>query len=83
MQGCRVPVFFVTVFLLVYTLSPYLGIPGWIIACAYIASPLMVIWMVVAVLQNGKSSGRTFNKGYFYDHEDAPQSVDKDIKNAA
>jgi len=78
MKGCKFSVVFVTGFLLVYTLSPYVGVPAWVISSAYLISPFLIGWMVVCVLKNGQPSGRTFDEGYFYDEESAPQSVDRE-----
>ena len=83
MQNSKLSVGIVTIFLLCYTLTPYVGIPAWVISSAYLLSPFLVVWMVVCVLKDGKPSERTFDEGYFYDEEEAPQSVDKDFRNAA
>ncbi|MCU0354467.1 MAG: hypothetical protein MUD08_12135 [Cytophagales bacterium] len=83
MQGCRFPILFVTAFLVVYTLSPHLGASPLMISSAYLASPFLVIWMVVRVLKKGEPSGRTFDEGYFYDDENAPQSIEREMRKAA
>ncbi len=76
MQNYKLSIGIVTLFLVCYTLSPFMGVPAWVISLAYAVSPFLVIWMVICVLKNGKPSGRTFDEGYFYDDTDAPTSVD-------
>jgi hypothetical protein len=83
MQYCKLSIGVVTAFLVCYTLSPYMGVPAWVISSAYLLSPFLVVWMVICILKKGQPSGRTFDEGYFYDDEQAPQSVEKDYRNAA
>jgi hypothetical protein len=75
MKGCRIPVLVTSLFLLVYTLSPYLGVPESLIALAYVMAPFMVIWMVLSILIKGEPSGKTFDEGHWYDDPTAPQPV--------
>jgi len=77
MKGCRIPVIVTSLFLLVYTASPYLGVPAPLIALAYVLAPFLVIWMVLSVLIKGEPSGRTFDEGHWYDDPAAPRSVGK------
>ena len=83
MQGCRFPILFATAFLVVHTLGSYLGASPLLISSAYLASPFLVVWMVVRVLKKGEPSGRTFDEGYFYDDEKAPQSAEREMRRAA
>ena len=78
MKGCRIPVLVTSLFLLVYTASPHLGVPAPLIALAYVLAPFLVIWMVLSVLIKGEPSGRTFDDGYWYDDPAAPRSVGKE-----
>jgi hypothetical protein len=75
MKGCRIPVLVTTIFLVVYTISPYIGVPEPVIALAYVLAPFLVIWMVFSILIKGEPSGRTFEDGYWYDDPAAPRSV--------
>jgi hypothetical protein len=75
MKGCRTPVLVTSLFLLVYTLSPYLGVPGPLIALAYVMAPFLVVWMVLSILIKGEPSGRTFDEGQWYDDPTAPRAA--------
>lgn len=63
----KFPVAFVTIFLLVYQSSPFLGFSDDLIVAMFVTLPLLTIWMVYSVLKHGEMSNKTFEEGYFYD----------------
>ncbi len=75
MKSCRIPVLVTSLFLLIYTISPHIGVPHQYITIAYVVSPFLVIWMVLSVLIQGEPPHRTFEEGFWYDDESAPRSV--------
>jgi hypothetical protein len=69
MKGLWLPISFVTIFLVVYTILAYTSGYGSAVMLMFVLSPFLVIWMVYRVLRDGKPSGRAFND-YFYDDVD-------------
>lgn len=75
-QNYKFSILCVTVYLILYTVSPYIGIPSWVIGTAYLISPFLVIWMVVSILKGEAYEGKTFDEGYFYADGHSPKSID-------
>jgi len=67
MEGVKIPVFVSTLYVIFYTISPYIGIPEGFIIAMYLFAPFVVLWLVLSILINGKDSGRKFSDGYWYD----------------
>ncbi|MDJ1466357.1 hypothetical protein QNI19_33295 [Cytophagaceae bacterium DM2B3-1] len=77
-QNYKFSIVCVTVYLILYTVSPYMDIPSWVIGTAYLLSPFLVVWMVISILKGEAYSGKTFDEGYFYADRNAPKSIDAD-----
>lgn len=74
LKSPRFALWFVSLFLLVYTAGASAGMPYGIVTFMFLLSPVLVLWLVYSVLRYGKPSGRTFDE-YFYD--DANIRADK------
>jgi hypothetical protein len=68
MQRIQIPLFLGTLFMLVYNFSPYMGFSDNVIVSMFLLSPLVVIWMVVRILKDGKPSTKTFTEHFYEDH---------------
>lgn len=73
MKQIKIPLFACTLYLSLYTLSPFIGIPDIMIIFMWVLSPFLVIWLVFHVLKDGKASDRTFEE-YWYDDVDIRRS---------
>lgn len=67
MKKVKFPVLFSTFYLLLHSISPYLGVPESVIIASWMLSPLLVIWMVVRVLKDGVPSDKTFDEHFYED----------------
>jgi len=59
----------VTLYLLIFKASPYLGIPDNIIMLMFAFSPFLIIYMVYVVLKFGKPSPHSFEERFYEDIE--------------
>jgi hypothetical protein len=59
----------VTLYLLFYQLTPFIGIPDKIISVLFIVSPFLVIAMVYFVLKYGKPSKYNFDERFYEDFD--------------
>ena len=57
-----------TVFMLVYNLSPFIGVPDEAIIAMFILSPLVLIYMAYVILRYGKPSKYTFEDRFYDDY---------------
>lgn len=67
MKNIKFPILAVTIFLLVYQISPYLGAKPNLIAILFALSPFIVVWMVVKILRKGEYNGKELNGEWGYD----------------
>lgn len=67
MKGIRLPVYVVTVYLILYTILHLAGVSLFILMPMFSVSPFLVIWMVYKVLKNGKPSSKTFEDQFYED----------------
>lgn len=67
MKGIRFPIFFVTLYLMIYTVLHHAGASLNILLPMFSISPILVIWMVYKVLKNGTPSGKTFDDQFYDD----------------
>ena len=65
-----------TLYLIVFQLSPYMGIPLWIIITMFLMAPLVVISLVLITLKYGEPSKFKF-EDRFYDDWDYKRNVVK------
>lgn len=67
MEGFRTAVWATSLFLLFYTLSPYIGLGEHWIVLLFLLSPFLMIWMVLSILIKGKPSSKKFDDGHLYE----------------
>jgi hypothetical protein len=58
-----------TLYLIIFQVSPYIGIPGEAIIAMFILSPFIVIYMAYVILKYGKPSKHTFEERFYEDHD--------------
>jgi hypothetical protein len=58
-----------TLYLIIFQVSPYIGIPGEAIIAMFILSPFIVIYMAYVLLKYGKPSKHTFEERFYEDHD--------------
>ena len=58
---------FTAFFILVYHMSPIIGLADDIIIAMFVTAPLLTFWMAYRVLKYGVESTKRFDDGYFYD----------------
>ncbi len=71
MQPVKLPLLISTLYLLLHTIAPFLGIPDVVIIASWALSPLLVVWMVYRVLKDGFASTQTFDEHFYEDVESA------------
>ncbi|ULQ54766.1 hypothetical protein [Flavihumibacter fluvii] len=67
MKKSTIVVVCVTLYMLLFHASPFLGVPDEIITGLFLLSPILVIYMAVVILKNGKPSGYSFNERFYDD----------------
>jgi len=58
-----------TLYLIIFQVSPYIGIPDEAIIAMFILSPFVVIYMAYVILKYGKPSKHTFEERFYEDHD--------------
>ncbi len=71
MKNIKLPIIFVTAYLFIYQLSPFIGFPEAVIIFMFLTLPLLTIWMVIRVLKDGEDTQLEFSEGHLY--EDMPK----------
>ena len=56
-----------TFFMVIYNLSPYLGIPDEFIIAMFIVSPIVLVYMAYVIMKFGKPSKHTFDEKFYDD----------------
>lgn len=69
MKNIRFPVYFTTLALLVYSILLLVAPGSVMVIVILLASPFLIVWMVIRVLKDGVESSRSFEE-YFYDDVD-------------
>ena len=72
MQEIRFPVYFVTGLLFLSAVCSGMQILPELVLLIFIASPFLVVWMVIRVLKDGKPSPYTSNERFYDDWEYRP-----------
>lgn len=69
MKKIRIPIFLATLYLLVYTTTPY-WTPEYITAIMYLFSPVIVISLVLIILKKGQPNPKklTFDEAFYEDY---------------
>ncbi len=58
MKNHKFATFFVTLYLVIFTVLTQLNVPLWVIGLMYLLSPVLVIWMVITVLKYASYNGK-------------------------
>jgi len=69
MKRIRFPVWFTTIYLVLFTWTALFGINPRLTGILFLFSPLLVIWMVYSVLKKGEYHGAGFNEKFYEDHD--------------
>ena len=67
MKNIQFPVYFTSLVLVFYTLTPYIGVPYALIATLFLSLNILIIWMVVRVLKDGVPSSKRFSESWYED----------------
>ena len=57
----------VSLFALVFQVSPYVGVPDAVIFGMFFVAPFAMVYMVYVILKYGVPSGRTFDERFYDD----------------
>lgn len=68
MNKVGIVVAFVTLYAVLFNLSPMLGFNERVIFGLFTLSPFLVIYMVYVVLRHGKAGNKTFDEQFYEDH---------------
>lgn len=71
MKNIKFPVTFASLYLLVYSIGPFVGAPEKLIITIFLFLPIVTIWMVIRILKDGEDTQLEFDEGHLY--EDMPQ----------
>jgi hypothetical protein len=67
MKKVKIVVLLVTLFVVVYHASPFVGVPQSVTVFMFILSPSLTIYMAYTILKYGKPSGKTFDETFYED----------------
>ena len=70
MKNIQFPVYFTSLVLAFYAMTPYLGVPYALVSTLFLALNVMIIWMVVRVLKDGVPSQHTWEETWYDDYSD-------------
>ena len=70
MKNIQFPVYFTSLVLAFYAMTPYLGVPYALVSTLFLALNVMIIWMVVRVLKDGVPSQQTWEETWYDDYSD-------------
>lgn len=70
MENIKFPVLFTTAFLLIYSILPVVGVGFSVMKILFVLSQVLVVWLVIRVLKDGKPSEKKFNEGDWYEDSD-------------
>lgn len=74
MKKIKWPITGVTVYMIFYQFTPYIGFGDEIILAMFAVSPIPITWMVYKILKDGIPSQRSFDE-YFYEDSDYKRNV--------
>ena len=69
MKKIKTVVAIVTLYLMLFQASPYIGFPDEVIFMMFCLSPFLVIYMVLVILKNGEPSKHTFDEKFYDDFD--------------
>ncbi|TRX58608.1 hypothetical protein FNH22_12055 [Fulvivirga sp. M361] len=67
MEKIKSPIVITTLFLVFYTLSPYVGLPYPFVFASFLTVNVLTIWMVLSILKKGTPSKKTFEEKWYED----------------
>ncbi|MEO1051979.1 MAG: hypothetical protein AAFX87_15210 [Bacteroidota bacterium] len=70
MEGLKFPVAFATVYLFIFLLARFLDPSGNLVVWLFLFAPIMMVWLVIRVLKDGKPSEKKWSDGHFYEDVD-------------
>ncbi len=70
MKNVRFPIFFATLYLLIYTVGANMGwLSTAVVATLWLLSPVVVGWMAYRILKYGVPSDHTFDERFYEDYK--------------
>jgi len=73
MRYIKFPVYFTTLFLMIYAMLPPLGTPFFIVFIFFVLMNFFLFWMVYKILKDGVPSGKKF-EDHWYDDVNLPRN---------
>lgn len=67
MKKLRIPIALASLYLLIYAISPDVGLSEKLTITMFTFSPFVVIGLVIWILKKGEPSDRKWSEGYFYE----------------
>ena len=67
MKHIKFPVYFTTIYLVIYTLLAQYEATQFLVPWLFVISPFVVLWMVYRVLKYGVESKKTFEEAFYED----------------
>lgn len=68
MKQLKAPVFFVSILVLIYAVSPQIGFSDSAVILFSLLLPVPVIWMVYRILKEGTPTTKTWEEHFYEDH---------------
>jgi hypothetical protein len=68
MKQLKAPVFFVSILVLIYAISPQIGFSDSAVILFSLLLPVPVIWMVYRILKDGTPATKTWEDHFYEDH---------------
>ena len=67
MKPIQIPIFGVTVLLIIYCISPFLGFGFSVVFSLFLILNFAIVWMVIRVLKDGEAPNMTFEQQWYED----------------
>lgn len=69
MEKLKFPIYFSTVFLVIYTVITRLESIANLSLILFTLSPIAILWLAYKILKDGIPSGKTFTERFYDDHD--------------
>ena len=69
MERIKSPIYFSTLFLVVYVIVSHAESVANISLIMFSISPIVVLWLAYKILRDGRPSGQTFKQKFYDDHD--------------
>lgn len=75
MKKVEIVIIIVTLYAILFQLTPVIGFPDQVISPMFFLSPFLVIYMVYVILKHGKQSQYTFDEKFYddWDYDRLPE----------